>query len=188
MHPQLQVIVDELAEAELRLLRLVDTVPAERWTGRPQPQSWSVAECLVHLNLTGQAFLPRLRDALEEGRVLGLPAPEAHRHDVLGGFLWRNMGPPVRVKVRAPAGFVPGSTAPAEELVAEFQRLQAENVACIVAADGLPLSRLRVPSPFAERVKYSVYSALCILPRHQHRHLWQAEQVWAQLGGGAAVA
>lgn len=186
MHPQLQAIVDELADADRRLLDLVATVPPERWTERAQPQSWSVAECVTHLNLTSEAFLPRLRVALDEGRGLGLPAPEVHRHDVLGGFMWRNMGPPVRVKVRAPAGFVPGSTAPTETLVAEFQRLQAEVVAGVAAADGLPLGRLRVPSPFAERLKYSVYSALCILPRHQHRHLWQAEQVRDRLMGVAA--
>lgn len=188
MHPQLQAIVDELAEADRRLLALVATVPSERWPERAVPNHWSVAECVAHLSLTSQAFLPRLRAALEEGRSLGLPAPEAYKHDVVGGFLWRNMGPPVRVKVRAPVGFVPGATAPAGELVAEFQRLQAEAVACLAEADGLPLSRLRVSSAFAERVRYSVYSALCILPRHQHRHLWQAEQVWARLEGGAEVA
>jgi hypothetical protein len=34
---------------------------------------------------------------------------------------------------------------------------------------------VRVRSPFTDRVTYDVYSALLLLPRHQHRHLQQAE-------------
>jgi len=44
-------------------------------------------------------------------------------------------------------------------------------------ADGLPVDRIRIASPFDARLKYSLYAALTILPRHQHRHLWQAERV-----------
>jgi hypothetical protein len=38
-----------------------------------------------------------------------------------------------------------------------------------------------VGSPFSDKLKYSVYSALTILPRHQHRHLLQAERAWAEI-------
>jgi len=27
-------------------------------------------------------------------------------------------------------------------------------------------------------VRYNLYACFTILPRHQHRHLWQAERVW----------
>jgi hypothetical protein len=29
-------------------------------------------------------------------------------------------------------------------------------------------------------VRYNLYSCFTILPRHQHRHLWQAERVWGK--------
>jgi hypothetical protein len=38
---------------------------------------------------------------------------------------------------------------------------------------------VKIGSPFNTRVKYNVFSALSVLPRHQHRHLWQAEQTLA---------
>jgi len=31
-------------------------------------------------------------------------------------------------------------------------------------------------------VRYNLFACFTILPLHQHRHLWQAERVWA--GGG----
>src|SRR6266550_1044877 len=42
-----------------------------------------------------------------------------------------------------------------------------------------PPVRVRLTSPFNARVRYNLYSCFTILPRHQHRHLWQAERVWA---------
>ena len=39
------------------------------------------------------------------------------------------------------------------------------------------LGRLWIISPFDARIRYNAYACLTILPRHQHRHLWQAEQV-----------
>ena len=82
----------------------------------------------------------------------------------------------------APA-FVPTGDQPPAELIGEFERLQEEQIACAHEADGLPLGRLKVGSPFESRIKYNLFSVLTILPRHQHRHLWQAEQAWKSLQG-----
>ena len=179
MHPQLQTILDELASASERLRRLVDAFPAERWPVRVDPERWSVSECVAHLNLTSEAFIPRIRRKLEEGRRSDSSAPARFRHDALGWVLYRGMGPPVRLRVKTPAKYIPQAGAAPNELVSEFERLQIEQVACVEAAEGLPLHRIWVPSPFSRRLRYSLYSALTVLPLHQHRHLWQAEQVAA---------
>src|SRR3989442_9587074 len=84
------------------------------------------------------------------------------------------MGPPVRVRLKTIARFLPASLAAPELLVQEFDRLQAVQLDCLAQADGLPLSQVRVTSPFNARVRYNLYSCFTILPRHQHRHLWQA--------------
>jgi hypothetical protein len=60
----------------------------------------------------------------------------------------------------------------------DFDALQGEQVALVHAADGLPVDRVRIVSPFDARMKYSAYSALFVLPRHQLRHVEQAEDVW----------
>ena len=51
------------------------------------------------------------------------------------------------------------------------------------AARGLPIGRVGVVSPFNGRMKYNLFAALSILARHQHRHLWQAEQATRQVSG-----
>ncbi len=61
---------------------------------------------------------------------------------------------------------------------AQLNRLQAAQITLLQAVDGKPISEIAVASPFAPGKTYNLYSCFSILPRHQHRHLWQAEQIW----------
>jgi hypothetical protein len=85
--------------------------------------------------------------------------------------------------VQTTARFIPQALESEAGLVEGFHRLQREQVEAVGQADGLPLGRVRVTSPFDPRIRYNLYSCLTILPPHQHRHLWQAERVLEQLRG-----
>jgi hypothetical protein len=183
MHPQLQELADQFTSARERLHRLAATVPAERFAERPAAGGWSPAECVAHLNLTSRVFIPQLRDAIGQARALGTPAPARYRRGVIGWLLWRMTGPRQGMKVKTAASFVPESTAPPAELAAEFDRLQDEQMELLRLAEGLPIDRIEVTSPFDARVRYNAFAALCVLPNHQHRHLDQAERAWASVRG-----
>lgn len=181
MHPQLQAVIDEMNSASERLRRLVAAVPAERWGDRPGEGRWSVGECVAHLNLTSQAYLPRIHGILAGAPRTGAPA--RFRRDFLGWLIWRVLEPGKGGKAKTTAEFIPSGTEPAADIVATFERLQQEQLELIRQSDGVPLHKLKVGSPFSDRMKYSVYSALTILPRHQHRHLLQAERAWEEIRG-----
>lgn len=176
MHPQLQAIADEFRAAQRRLHRLAHDVPDERWAVRPAPERWSPAECVEHLNLTAEAFLPPLREAIEEGRRNGIEGTGPYRRDPIGWLLWKVMPPPVRRMRKTGAAFVPTAGRSPTEIRARFDALQQQQIDCLASADGLDLQRLKLRSPFDGRVHYNLYSALSILPRHQERHIWQAER------------
>lgn len=184
MHPQLTAIVRELESAQSRLHRLAASTPEERWARRAARDRWSVAECVAHLNLTSRAYLPRIGAALGEARTLGVPAPRRYRRDAVGWLIARMSGPLPRVgrwrfgRVRTPAAFVPGGDLMRHEVVGEFEALQGKLITLITAADGLPIDRVRVRSPFDARARYNLYACLTLLAPHQHRHLEQAEEVW----------
>ncbi len=181
MHLQLADIIQQLDLASARLGRLAEETPAEVWGRRPTPKSWSAAECVAHLNLTGRAYVPLLRGALDDARALGGSVPRHYRRTLVGFLLSATIGPLPRIgrwrlfKLPTSPAFVPTSAAPKEELIAEFSTLQRDQIELVRLADGLPLHKVRVRSPFADAVTYDLYSALLILPRHQHRHLQQAE-------------
>lgn len=177
MHPQLQALIDEFASAREHLHRLQANVPADRWSERPAEGSWSVAECVDHLNLTSRAYVGPLREAVSRARAQGGGAPARFKRDFFGWLVWRAVRPQTRMKSKTTPDFTPRVTAAPAELAAEFDRLQDEQMDLVRQADGLPIDKVKIKSPFGPGLKYNVYSAFTILPAHQHRHLQQADRV-----------
>jgi hypothetical protein len=173
--PQLQAIVDELEDAECRVLSMAANLPVEQWTCRPGRGRWSAAECVEHLNISSEALLPLLRSALDAAGGKLQSAPR-YRRDPIGWLIWKLVGESGGLKARTSQAFEPKGASTPQELVARFTRQQAELRACVLAAEGLPIDRVKMVSPFDRRVSYNLYAALTLVPRHQHRHLLQAEQ------------
>lgn len=169
-------IETELQAATDRARGLVDNAPARLFTVRPAPTQWSAAECLAHLSISSQMFLPVLRNALDDARNRHLTGGGTPRMDVLGRILRWFLEPPVRTRVKTTTAFVPKSTRAKSEALAEFISLQRQLVDLLHASSDLPIGRIKIVSPFDKRVRYNVYSAFLIVTAHQRRHLWQAEQ------------
>jgi hypothetical protein len=82
-------------------------------------------------------------------------------------------------RVKTTANFVPQGAFPKQDLVAEFKRLHVALGDMVRESDGLAIDQVRITSPFGEKIHYNVYSAFVMIPRHDERHLQQAELVWA---------
>ncbi len=174
-HPQLRRIHDEFERARERLRRLADG-DAARWNERPHPAHWSAAECVAHLNLASEAYLQVIDDGLARAEPLPAGSQRRYRLGPVGWLLVRTMAPPVRLRTRTSAPFVPSATVDRLAAVETFERLQDEQIRRVARAEGYAIDRVRVASSFDARVRYDLYACLCILPRHQERHLWQAER------------
>ena len=168
----------ELNEATRRAWTLVQSTDGRLFTVRPTPLSWSAAECLAHLSISTELFLPVLREALQRARPRGKrPVP---RMDVLGRVLAWFLEPPIRKKVKTSAPFVPKSTRAKAEAFGEFASLQEKLIDLLRDAREADL-RAKIVSPFDKRVRYNIFSAFRIVAAHERRHLWQAEQAVAEL-------
>lgn len=185
-HIQLDAIAAAYAEVARRFTALDARVPDEAWLARPAPEAWSVAECIAHLNLSSAAMLPRMRAAFAEARRLAPVGDRAYRGSLFGRVLARMVGPvPIvlgvgfgRAKTAPP--FVPGSELPRRQVVAEFRRWQAEELALLWSAENLAVDAVTLESPFVAGARYDGFSSLWIVVRHELRHLVQAERAAAR--------
>ena len=183
MKRQLSTIVRELEAAEARVGKLADKIPDAVWIQRNDDARWSVSECIAHLNITSEAFIPRLRKAIERARQLP-PASGEYKRDILGALFGGAVGPMKRIgnlqlmRVKTPPAFVPNGQQPKNVSVAEFRRLQGALIDLVRESDGKAIDQVRITSPFGEKIHYNAYSAFVMIPRHQMRHIEQAEEVW----------
>ena len=181
----------ELNEATRRAWDLVHTTDGRLFTVRPSVSSWSAAECLAHLSVSSEMFLPVLEAALDDARKRGVLSDRPPKMDVLGSVLRWFLEPPIRQRVKTAAPFVPRSVRAKAESFGEFASLQEKLVGLLQRARGLDLRKVKIVSPFDRRVRYNAFSAFRIVVAHQRRHLWQAEQAVRQLADsrtGAAAA
>jgi DinB superfamily len=174
-------VENEISVATERARTLVDNTPGRLFTVRPALTHWSAAECLAHLSISTEMFLPILRKTLDDARIRHMTGDGTPKMDVRGRVLRWFLEPPVRSRIKTTAAFVPKSIRAKSEALAEFATLQTQLVDLLRSAHDLPIGKLKIVSPFDSRVKYNVYSAFLILAAHQRRHLWQAEQAVAAL-------
>ena len=179
----LDEVEKELNEATRRAWMLVQSTDGRLFTVRPTPLSWSAAECLAHLSISTEMFLPVLRDAIDRAPK----KPRKARMDLLGRVLAWFLEPPIRKRVRTSAPFVPKSTRAKADAFGEFASLQEKLMELLRAAREADLS-FKIVSPFDKRVRYNLFSAFRIVAAHERRHLWQAEHAVAELRRVQATA
>ena len=172
----MSAIVQDLQAVEQRLRQLHSWLPREAWSQPPASGRWSPAECVEHLNLTSRAMLPLLHEGLRKAGRSPIGPPAQYRRDIVGWLIWKLIAPSNRFRTRTIRAFVPSADQSPDTVMSEFSRLQSEVIACVRAADGLPIDRVTVQSPFDGRVACNLYAALTLIPRHQERHALQAER------------
>jgi hypothetical protein len=164
----------ELGETSSRATELWSKHSAEQLLRKPGKRKWSAAECVEHLNMTNRAYLPRIDEALREleaeKTATNVPTVMNFNARVLRWWL----EPPSWLKLPTSAAFQPLATSNAEEVLQTFRGLNARIDEQLSRGSGLALDKRMISSPFAETMKYNVYSAFVLIVAHNRRHLWQA--------------
>ncbi len=178
---QLSDIVEQLDSATREVFTTVNGLSAEQLMQRPAPNSWSVAECVAHLNISSKEYLPILSEALARA-PRETSAKSNLKMDVMGRILKWSLEPPYKMKTKTIGQFEPVAIGSPDHLAKTFGDLQEELKTKIVQAQGLAIDKVKITSPFNNRVKYNLFSAFQILAAHERRHLWQAQQVRKAIG------
>lgn len=178
MSEAIDEVEKELNEATRRAWALVQSTDGRLFTVRPQPSRWSAAECLAHLSLSTELFLPVMRKALDRSRT-AKPAKKP-KMDVIGIVMRWFLEPPTRQRMKTSAPFVPKSVRAKAEAFSEFASLQEKVIELLREAREKDLGQ-KIVSPFDKRIRFNLFSAFRIVAAHERRHLWQAEQTVAQL-------
>lgn len=181
MADAIEEVEKELSEATRRAWALVHSTDGRLFTVRPNPSSWSAAECLAHLSVSTQMFLPVLESSLEEARSKGWKAKRQPKMDLVGRVMRWFLEPPIRQRVKTTAPLVPKAVRAKAEAFGEFAALQGKLAETLTRSRDVDITKVKIVSPFDKRVRYNVYSAFRIVVAHQRRHLWQAEQAVAAL-------
>ena len=143
---------------------------------RPKPESWSVAECFAHLNLSANAYFPVWKREFARARDENRSGEGPYRLDFWGRMLVWTLEPPPKFRLRTAAAFQPAAIGAPETILPAFRQRQQGILEALEAARGIAIDKIKIASPFDARVRYSIWSSFRVNAVHERRHIWQAKQ------------
>src|SRR4051812_44727503 len=174
-----QEILTALGDNDRRAEELVRDLDDERLNWRPDERSWSIAQCLDHLNVGSLVYLGPMREALERARRKRAVRRGSIRPGVFGRWFVATLEPPPKRRLPAPKKIVPALRKGKAEVMEEWRRAQVSVKDLLREAAGFDLNGTRFVNPFIPLIRFSLGTGFQVLPTHQRRHLWQAERVRA---------
>ncbi|HUE00688.1 MAG TPA: DinB family protein [Bryobacteraceae bacterium] len=175
--PELAELDRQFAAAKADASELVNGLQELQFNWRPSAHSWSMAECLLHLNMVGDRCVHTLETTLADARARGRLGHGPFGYGWLGKWIMAHTEPPSKHKYRAPRAFTPAHGQPITAVLPTFRHLQEQLSRQLEQASGLDLAHIRVPAPEARLLRFSLQLTFAWIAAHERRHLWQARQV-----------
>jgi hypothetical protein len=148
----------------------------EQFLWRPDQDSWSIAECLDHLNATARVYLPVLDEGISDAIRRGVYGEGPFKYNWLGRLSVRFSD--MRLRLEAPDEVRPATTGRTRrEILAAFRAYQLQYIDRLRQANGVDLARARVRMPAASWLRIPLGSGFALMVAHTRRHLAQARRV-----------
>jgi hypothetical protein len=173
-------LIAELNVSDERAKALAATLTRHQLNWKPHPGEWSVGQCLDHLSVSNEVYLPAISEALV-GRSQA-PVPEISVGWFGRWFIRNYIAPPppgaVKPRTRAPA---PGKIRPSPDVdrsvLDRFLRSNETTRQIIRQACSHDVNRIRFRNPLVGVIRFTVGTGLEIISQHERRHLIQAERI-----------
>ena len=163
----------QLLQAQTQLVQDWKNQSEDALCWKPGPQSWSVLECLAHLNRYATYYLPRLEKAASKTPGNGWAD---FKSGTLGGYFVRSIKPGSKpFKTPNKLDFNGKELSKAELDI--FLANQAKYLALASQLDGVNLRRNKIVIEVLPILRMKIGDAFLFNLYHQERHLLQASQV-----------
>ena len=175
----------EINEARRSAEAVVLGLTPEQFTTQPEAGKWSVAECILHLNVTARVMQSLMEDAIAQAKRDNQLGTGPFSVGAKGRLLIWIAEPPPKFRIPAPPHLRPPTQIDDPlKLLPDFLKAQNEWERLIRKSTGLDLSKIKVGKPFSPfRARFA--AALPWMMAHQRRHLLQAENVKRQIFSAA---
>lgn len=175
--PELAVLYSQFAALKTEAVALVNGLKESQFNWRPAPHRWSMAECMLHLNIVGDRYVRVIEKSLEQAKARGLTGQGPFGYGFLGKWMLAITEPPPKRRFKAPRSFTPAYGQPITAVLPTFLHLQDQLALEIEQASGLHLEKVKVRAPGFGPIRLNLHVSLAWIAAHERRHLWQARQV-----------
>ncbi len=144
---------------------------------RPASESWSALECLAHLNLYGDFYLPEIERALESSRH---STEEDFKSGLLGNYFAKMMLPGGKLKkMKTFKEKDPFGSDLDKTTIEKFIRQQEQLLDLLCRSSQVSLTRTKTAISISKLLKLRLGDTFRVVIYHNQRHLVQAQKALA---------
>jgi hypothetical protein len=148
----------------------------EQFNWRPDETKWSIAECIDHLSVTANGYLPNIEKVIKASSESKAPAGQQIKFGIIGK-IFRKLEPPPKNKIKAPKKLAPRKNLDKNTVLKEFFAVQEKIKELINKSIGLNINKLKVPSPVLSLIKVRIGEFYAFTAVHERRHIWQIKEI-----------
>jgi DinB family protein len=177
LHPELADFAGQISRIRDDAKKLTSNLSEAQLNWRTHSSCWSVAQCLQHIVLGHQAYLPPIDASIKQAREQQFVGSGPFKYGWFGNWFARSLDAPPKFKMKNPKVITPPRDLAGGKAVADFDRVHEELLRRVYEVNGIDLRRAKMTSPFLRLLRLSLGQAFAVLTAHARRHVWQAWQV-----------
>ena len=142
---------------------------------KPAPDSWSILECIEHLNRYGNFYLPEISKSLEKSTY---KKSEIFKSGFLGNYFAKSMLPKEKLnKMKTFKSMNPNNSDLNRSVLDTFINQQETTLQLLKKAKHTNLTKIKTGISITKWLKIRLGDTFRVLIYHNVRHIQQAEKV-----------
>lgn len=184
MQADAKQLIDDLknrTEEIIREVRKFEPLNEAQLNWKAHPQSWSILECLEHLNLYGDYYLPELQRRITKASKTSRPT--TFKSGLIGNY-FALMMLPREGKVKKMKTFKdkdPINSNLTAQVITRFLQQQETLLQLLEQARSVDLNKVKTSISISRLLKLKLGDTFRVVVYHNQRHLLQAQNVWTRM-------
>ncbi len=178
MKIQTEALIVDLTNRTQQLIREAESFkekPDEQLNYKQHAESWSILECLEHLNLYGRFYIPEIRKRIREGKGKAEPV---FKSGWLGNYFANSMLPKAKLnKMKTFKNMNPLNSQLDKRVIDEFISQQKELLTLLEESRKVSLNKTRTAISISKLIKLKLGDTFRFVIYHNQRHMVQAQRI-----------
>ena len=157
----------------------LNTLSIEKLNWKEEKDSWSVLECIEHLNLYGDFYIPELKKRIESSKT---NSKKDFKSGILGNYFAKSMLPKKKLnKMKTFNDKNPAGSELQKTTIDRFIEQQKQTLNLLELSQKIDLNKTKTAISISKLIKLKIGDTFRVVIYHNERHFVQAEKVLAKM-------
>lgn len=178
---QTENFIQSLIEQSRQIVNQVEKLDANDWqslTWKQDSNSWNILECLEHLNLYGDFYLPQIENSIKSSNT---QSEIEFRSGILGSYFAKSMLPKEKLnKIKTFKDKNPLNGDLDKTVIDRFINQQIKLIELLNKSRKVSLNKVKIKISISKLIRLKLGDTFQFIINHNIRHLKQIERIQAE--------